>query len=85
MHAKSLKTILQLWLYPRGLNKVVFNYTSPEKLCTCRMFPEFGYTLKSICEDNPYSCCKWGLAKLQGWAYAAACMIWTKDPDFGKI
>lgn len=81
---KSLKTILQLWLDPLGLNKVVFNYTSPEKLCTRRMFPEFGYTLRAVCEDNPGTCCTWDLAKLQGWVYAAACRIRTKDPDFEK-
>lgn len=80
----SLKTILQLWLDPLGSNKVVFNYTSPEKLCACRMFPQFDYTLRVVCEDNPCTCCKWGLAKLQRRAYAVACVIRTKDPHFEK-
>lgn len=61
-HKKSLKTILQLRLYPLGLNKAIFNYSTPEKLWIGRMFPEFGWTLRAVCEDKLFMCCKWDLA-----------------------
>lgn len=37
-HKNSLKTILQVWLDPLGLNKAVFNYSTPEKLNVSRVW-----------------------------------------------